>query len=814
MFIALGALLSASRMAQPNSERASQRGIMPDSQGHLGYTDENGKALDGVETPFEGIRLENDEAIETRSSSDKKGAEGDPTLKAQGVLMRELEVCANGLKAHAADWQERANSVLSVAGALPSVISDMRGAGVPLHQSFMYNALMLQMALYQLGTWSISVLTSPYYNQYATNAINLAQFASDAAVDLKMRRSHMGIAHPMKKGKSIALDLIKGLKKAKKLRPSPSPSPSPLPSPSPAPWAAYFQEAIAKNPWFPRHPMSSLNGRNAAKPGDAFNAFWPYAPLAAHATGGATLPRKNGFLLSPSATAAKKAEGDTKKAEDDEATEVSSGEEPEDGTEEGAEEDTEAEAADLEATDRETEALLSSLEKASLLQMPMPAEVDVDESIVEEGSQGQQRRQKQQQQLEGKTNQTDEVRPPAGLSAAEYEHDLRMAEQQQQQQAQVMQQEEAQVMQQEEAHVMQQQQDARFTTVVQQQQQQQQQSNETATASQERRQELVRWHQEQVRLQRQQQQQRRQLQLQETVNATDFAGAQAAAAPLSIESAAPTGAWESMGYPGSSAHQADVNWASQQAAGDGSDSWLSGVTAGVLGLLKEQQPEGYSAGGGADADAIAAATAALRAAMAPAAPGQQAAAEPAPKPMPPMATSLEQRDGTQTQQAVQQAAPVGWPTPSLALPAMQRPKTPQQKAIAMTAAIGEARAKLTWAGGGVGDLLERSSAMQDQLVCVKNTLKGLVDTQYDLPVWVSGIAQQLVTAGGVVWQLWHLIFNNRMSGYYAASMLLRVCMLYLNAQQQSVLSTFSQRLGPFAGVQLISPSEIASALPG
>ena len=72
----------------------------------------------------------------------------------------------------------------------------------------------------------------------------------------------------------------------------------------------------------------------------------------------------------------------------------------------------------------------------------------------------------------------------------------------------------------------------------------------------------------------------------------------------------------------------------------------------------------------------------------------------------------------------------------------------------------------------------------------------------------------IVTAGGVVWQLWHLIFNNRMSGYYAASMLLRVCMLYLNAQQQSVLSTFSQRLGPFAGVQLISPSEIASALPG
>jgi len=293
--------------------------------------------------------------------------------------------------------------------------------------------------------------------------------------------------------------------------------------------------------------------------------------------------------------------------------------------------------------------------------------------------------------------------------------------------------------------------------------------------------------------------------MQETVNATDFA-TQGAPAPLST----PTGAWESLGYPGS-APQADASWASQQAAGDGSDSWLSGVTAGLVGLLKEQQP---AASGTADDDAIAAATEALRAAMAPAAAGQPsavepAAVEPAAVPMPPMATSLEQRDGTQTQQ---QAAPVGVPTPSLALREMQKSTSPQQKAIAMTAAIGEARGKLTWAGGGVSDMLERTSAMQDQLVCVKNTLKGLAESQYELPVWVNGVAQQLVTTGGVVWQLWHLIFNNRMSGYYAASMLLRVCMLYLNAQQQSVLH--AQRFVPFAGVQLISPKEISSALPG
>ena len=104
--------------------------------------------------------------------------------------------------------------------------------------------------------------------------------------------------------------------------------------------------------------------------------------------------------------------------------------------------------------------------------------------------------------------------------------------------------------------------------------------------------------------------------------------------------------------------------------------------------------------------------------------------------------------------------------------------------------------------------------MYDQLVCVKNTLKGIAETGYELPSWVVGLAQQLVTSGSVLWQLWHLLMANKGSGWYAAAMLLRLTQLYLTTQMLSVVGTATQRFGPYAGMKFISPAVIAGALPG
>ena len=42
--------------------------------------------------------------------------------------MRELQVCANGIKAWTTDWSERSNAVFQTAATLPSAIDSMRDA--------------------------------------------------------------------------------------------------------------------------------------------------------------------------------------------------------------------------------------------------------------------------------------------------------------------------------------------------------------------------------------------------------------------------------------------------------------------------------------------------------------------------------------------------------------------------------------------------------------------------------------------------------------------------------------------------------------
>ena len=227
--LCLHSLPAVSGIVQSSVIREAQRGMIHDSEGKIGYVGEDGESI-GISSPTEGVMLENDEVRGATPAAAAAAAEGDDaepattaakakesaTLKAQGVLFRELEVCTNGLKAWSTDWNERTNAVFAAAGHLPVDIDAMKAAGVPLHKSFVSNAFLLQLALYRLGTWGNSVLASPYFQLYSFVVANLAQFVVDASVELKLRRSQLGIAHPMKKGKSISMDLQEGLAKAKK----------------------------------------------------------------------------------------------------------------------------------------------------------------------------------------------------------------------------------------------------------------------------------------------------------------------------------------------------------------------------------------------------------------------------------------------------------------------------------------------------------------------------------------------------------------------------------------------------------------------
>ena len=51
-------------------------------------------------------------------------------------------------------------------------------AGAPLHKTFVWNTLVLQLLLYRVGWWSTSIVTSPYFATFSISTTQLAQWAS------------------------------------------------------------------------------------------------------------------------------------------------------------------------------------------------------------------------------------------------------------------------------------------------------------------------------------------------------------------------------------------------------------------------------------------------------------------------------------------------------------------------------------------------------------------------------------------------------------------------------------------------------------
>lgn len=71
-----------------------------------------------------------------------------------------------------------------------------------------------------------------------------------------------------------------------------------------------------------------------------------------------------------------------------------------------------------------------------------------------------------------------------------------------------------------------------------------------------------------------------------------------------------------------------------------------------------------------------------------------------------------------------------------------------------------------------------------------------------MPKWVLALYLRINFSGRVVWQLWHLMFVSKASGYEVSSHLLHVLDQYANTLYQATRSNQVTQLGPTAGMWL------------
>ena len=56
----------------------------------------------------------------------------------QQTSLRELSVCANGLRSWGTDWQERSSAIAFVAQTMGANLRNIQDSGIPLHSSFLF----------------------------------------------------------------------------------------------------------------------------------------------------------------------------------------------------------------------------------------------------------------------------------------------------------------------------------------------------------------------------------------------------------------------------------------------------------------------------------------------------------------------------------------------------------------------------------------------------------------------------------------------------------------------------------------------------
>ena len=96
--------------------------------------------------------------------------------------LKELAICAAGLGARQATFQDANTHSLVLAGSLVSDVKKLLDLGVPLHATFLANVQLAAAAVYRVGWWMSNVLSSPYFHFFQTTSLELLQWTLETQI--------------------------------------------------------------------------------------------------------------------------------------------------------------------------------------------------------------------------------------------------------------------------------------------------------------------------------------------------------------------------------------------------------------------------------------------------------------------------------------------------------------------------------------------------------------------------------------------------------------------------------------------------------
>ena len=118
------------------------------------------------------------------TSTHREGVRLDTDVGANAELknLKELAICAAGLGARQATFQDANAHSLVLAGSLVSDVKKLLDLGVPLHASFLANVQLAAAAVYRVGWWMSNVLSSPYFHFFQTTSLELLQWTLETQI--------------------------------------------------------------------------------------------------------------------------------------------------------------------------------------------------------------------------------------------------------------------------------------------------------------------------------------------------------------------------------------------------------------------------------------------------------------------------------------------------------------------------------------------------------------------------------------------------------------------------------------------------------
>ena len=103
--------------------------------------------------------------------------------------LKELAICAAGLGARQATFQDANTHSLVLAGSLVSDVKKLLDLGVPLHATFLANVQLAAAAVYRVGWWMSNVLSSPYFHFFQTTSLELLQWTLETQITATNQRA-------------------------------------------------------------------------------------------------------------------------------------------------------------------------------------------------------------------------------------------------------------------------------------------------------------------------------------------------------------------------------------------------------------------------------------------------------------------------------------------------------------------------------------------------------------------------------------------------------------------------------------------------